>query len=119
MWENGTNELPCRAGIETRRREWTCGQSGEGEGGPNWERSIDIYTRPGGKESQWGAAVYLRELSSVRCDDLEGWNGGVSDRETHGGGDIHTQIADSLRCTEETNTLRSNYTPIKKNEQKV
>ena len=51
MWENGTNELPCRAGIETRRREWTCGQSGDGEGGPNWERSIDIYTRPGGKES--------------------------------------------------------------------
>ena len=56
----------------------------------------------------------------MRCDDLEGWNGGVSDRETHKGGDIHTQIADSLCCTEETNTtLRSNYTPIKKNEQKV
>ena len=48
------------------------------------------------------------------CDDLEGWNGGVSDRETHEGEDIRTQI-DSLRCTEETNTtLRSNYTPIKK-----
>ena len=48
------------------------------------------------------------------CDDLEGWNGAATERETHEGGDICTQIADSLHCTAEPNaTLQSNYTPIK------
>ena len=31
--------------------------------------------------SQWDAAVYHRELNSVLCDDLEGWEVGVG-RET-------------------------------------
>ena len=26
-------------------------------------------------DSQWVPAVYHRELSSVLCDDLEGWDG--------------------------------------------
>ena len=28
-------------------------------------------------DSQWDAAVLHRELSSVLCDDLEGWDEGV------------------------------------------
>ena len=46
------------------------------------------------------AAVYHRELSSVPCDDLEGWEGG---REVQEGGDICTHVADSHYCTVETN----------------
>ena len=29
-----------------RHREWTCGHSGEGEGGTNWEIRFDINTLP-------------------------------------------------------------------------
>ena len=28
-------------------------------------------------DSQWAAAVQYRELSSVFCDDLDRWNGGL------------------------------------------
>ena len=37
------------------------------------------------------------------CDDLDGRAGGVGGREVQEGGDICTRIADSLRCTAETN----------------
>ena len=39
------------------------------------------------------------------CDDLGGWDGGrgVGGRSKRGG-DIYIHIADSLRCTAETNT---------------
>ena len=40
---------------------------GEGEGGTNWEIRIDIYIPP---------CVKQVELSSVLCDDLEGWEAG-------------------------------------------
>ena len=43
-------------------------------------------------DSQWGTPIYHRELSSVLCDDLEGWDGG----EVQEGGDICICIADSL-----------------------
>ena len=45
-----------------------------------------------------------RELSSVLCDDLDGWDGGGGGREVQEGGDICIHIADSLHCTAETNT---------------
>ena len=39
---------------------------------------------------------------------------GVRGKEAHEGGDIGILIADSCRCTAETNTaLENNYTPIK------
>ena len=38
------------------------------------------------------------ELSSVLCEDLEGWDG-VGGRETQGAGGICTHIADSHRST--------------------
>ena len=46
-----------------------------------------------------------RELSSVLCGDLDGWDGGVAGgREVQEGGDICIHTADSLHCTAETNT---------------
>ena len=44
-------------------------------------------------------------VSLVLCDDLDGWDGGGGrGREVQEGGDICIHIADSLRCTAETNT---------------
>ena len=67
------------AGQEQRH---TWGKGGE----INWERSVNIYTLPCGN-SEWEAAVQHRELSSVLCEDLEGWDvGGYLQRE---GIDVH------------------------------
>ena len=38
------------------------------------------------------------------CGDLEGWDGGGIGREVQEGGNIGIHTADSLRCTEETNS---------------
>ena len=38
------------------------------------------------------------------CDDLDGWDGAGGRREAQEGGNICIHIADSLRCTAETNT---------------
>ena len=48
------------------------------------------------------ADVDHRELSSVLCDDLEGWDGGRSGREDQEGGDMCIIIAASPCCTTET-----------------
>ena len=54
---------------------------GEGGSGVNWESSsiytidIHIYVLPCEIASQWEEAAWHRELSSVLCDDLEGWDG--------------------------------------------
>ena len=64
-------------------------------------------------DSWWEAAVQHRELSSVFCDDLEGWDRGDG-RKAEEGGDICIHRADP--CTAETNTpLERNYTLILKN----
>ena len=76
----------------------------------NWESSTDIYTPPCGKQIARG-----RALSSVLCDDLEGWDGG-SGREAEEGRDMWILRADSLPCMEESNTtLQSSCSPIIKN----
>ena len=36
-----------------------------------------------------------RELSTVLCDDIEGWNGREDGREAQERGDIHILMADS------------------------
>ena len=48
-----------------------------------------------------GTCYIVQELSSVLCDDLEGWGEG---RKVNKGGDICLLIADSRYCTAETNT---------------
>ena len=50
---------------------WT--QEGK-RGGMNWVIRIDIHSLPCVKQLE--AAVSHRELSSVLCDDLKGWQGG-------------------------------------------
>ena len=52
-------------------------------------------------DSQWGAAVRHRELSSVLCDALEGWDGGG--REGQERRAMYVHMADSHCCTAETN----------------
>ena len=52
-----------------------------------------------------GAAVQHRELSSVLCDDLEGWGGRKARRETQEAKDICIPRADSHCRTAETNTI--------------
>ena len=47
--------------------------------------------------SWWEAGVQHRELSSVLCDGLEGWEGGGGGREAQEGRDLHC-------CTTATNT---------------
>ena len=52
------------------------------------------------------------KLSSVLCDDLEGWDGDGGGRSKREGICIH--IAESLSCTGETNLiLQSNDTALK------
>ena len=61
----------------------------------NWETGIDIYTASGKIQSS-----EAQKLSSVLCDDLEGWGG----RGVQEGGDRSIHMADSLSCAAETNT---------------
>ena len=51
---------------------------------------------------QWLRPQASRELSSVLCDDLEGWDEGGGREEQEGGG-ICIHISDSHCCTAETN----------------
>ena len=46
------------------------------ESGTNAESSNVIITLPGVKQLASTASVQHRELSSVLCDDIEGWEGG-------------------------------------------
>ena len=46
-----------------------------------------------GKDSWWEAAVEQRELSSVLCDDLEGWDEGLGGRRKREGMDVHIQLS--------------------------
>ena len=50
-----------------------------------------------------GKPLYIRELSAVLCDDLEGRQGG-SGEGVQEAGDVCVHIADSLCCTAETKT---------------
>ena len=42
--KNSTNERICSAGIETHIENRFVDTSGEGEGGTNWENSMETYT---------------------------------------------------------------------------
>ena len=75
-----------------------------GEGGMNWEFGMDGRALPCIKPLASGNLTYSAR-SSARCSgDLDGWDGGVGEEGGQEGGDICIHIADSLRCTAETNT---------------
>ena len=55
---------------------WTQkGKEREGEAGAFWESGIDTYTTVCKIDGWWKATIEHRELSSVLCDDLGGWDG--------------------------------------------
>ena len=61
-----------------------------------------MYTAMCKKDSWWEAAVQHRELSSVLCDDVEGWDEGVGGRFKREGMDVYIQLSHSY--TAKTNT---------------
>ena len=95
MWNVGKwygMKLFPRQEQRCRHREWTWRhRHGGGRGGQDELREQDrhVHTITCKTDSQWERAVQLRELSSVLCNDLEGW-------EVQEGGDICAHMADSL-----------------------
>ena len=77
-------------------------KGGEEEGGTTWETRTD--TTICEIDNQWEAAIEHSELNVVLSDDLEGWGEARGWKQAQEGGDICIHIADSLRCTAETNT---------------
>ena len=66
-----------------------------------------IYTTKYKIDSQWEAAAQHKEISSVLCDHLEGWDregGREGDARGKRYGDICICVADSLCYKGETNT---------------
>ena len=57
-----------------RHREQICGHS-RGRRGWDKQRSIETYTLPNIRQSQWELSVYHGELTTVLCDNLEEWVG--------------------------------------------
>ena len=48
----------------------------QGRGRTNWKIRNDIHTLPCANRQLVGSCYKHRELSSVLCDDLQGWDGG-------------------------------------------
>ena len=108
--EKGHEEPRDRTGIkmQTYQRKDLRTQGG---GRVSWDKVREwhghIYTTKCKTDSQWEAAIQHREVSSVPCDHLEGWD---SEGGREGGargkrfGDICICIADSLCYKAETNT---------------
>ena len=84
------------AGQEQRHRcrEQACGHSGGREGEMNWEIGIDIHRLLCIKQIASGKLLHSRELGSVLCDDLEGWDrgGGVGGRPKKEGIYVHIKM---------------------------
>ena len=77
----------------------------EGEGGANWESSIETYTLPYIKlDSQWNLLYDPGSSNLMLCDNLE-WGGVEGRREVHAWGDMRTHMADSCWCMSETKTM--------------
>ena len=72
--------------------------------GMNWETGVGLCILPCVKQIATGKLPYSPR-SSVRCSVMTGRGRiGVRGKEAHEGGDIGILIADSCRCTAETNT---------------
>ena len=56
-------------------------------------------------DNYWELTVSHRQLSSVLCGDLDGWNEDGWWEVGPEGGDIYIHIADSLHCTTEAHTI--------------
>ena len=70
---------------------------GEGAGGTKKRIALTyIYMTMCKIDSYWESALQHRELSSILCDDLVGWDGGG--RQAQERGDICIVMADSHHC---------------------
>ena len=83
----------------------------QGGGMVSWDKVREwhghIYTTKCKIDSQWEAATQHREISSVLCDQLEGWDrecGREGDARGKRHGDICICITDSLCYKAETHT---------------
>ena len=74
-------------------------KEGRVRGGMNWEIGINIHTidTMSKIDNSWEPTLWYKELYSVLCGDLNG-------KEIQRRGDICVGVADSIRCTGETNT---------------
>ena len=52
-----------------------------------------------------GICCMTQEFNLVLCDNLKEWDGVEDGREVQEGGDICIPMADSCKCTAETNTI--------------
>ena len=73
----------------------------EGEDEMHGERKMETYNTICEIDSQWEFALWLRELKSGLCDNLEGWDGKGDGREVREGGDMSVPMADSCWCVTE------------------
>ena len=71
------------------------GKGEEGEGEVYGNSNMETYNTMCKTDSQWGFAVWLRELKHGLCDNLEGWDGDGDGREVREGGDMGVPMADS------------------------
>ena len=65
---------------DNRHRAQTCGTVEEGEGGTDWENSMETYIIICKIDSKVEFAVQHKEFNPVLCDNLEGWDGEGSGR---------------------------------------
>ena len=86
---------------------------GEGEGGVNWESSVEIYTLTYAKQIASGKLL-CNKGSPVLCDNLQMWDGVWVERMIGREGIYCILTADSRYCTAENDTtLWSSYPPTK------
>ena len=108
IWEiNGSEEHRGRTGIKTQMQRMDLRT--QGGGSVSWDEvrvwHRHICTTKYKIDSQWEAAAQHREISSVLCDHIEGWDrDGGRETQEGGGMGIYIHIADSLCYTAETNT---------------
>ena len=77
----------------------------ETEGEMYGESNIETYNTICKIDSQWGLAVWLRELKQGLCDNLEGWDGEEDGREVREGGNMGVPMADSCWCMTENHKI--------------
>ena len=69
------------------------------------ESNVEIYITICKIDSQWGFAVWPRELKSGLCNNLGGWEVEGGGKDVQEGGDISRPMTDSCLCLAETNTI--------------
>ena len=91
---DGTDEPICRPAVETQMENRIVDTVGEG--GTNWESSMETYTLPYVKQSHWEFAVRCRELTSGALWQPTGWDGWVHPNSCQSSRWCHPAISSSV-----------------------